>query len=228
MDELIGNLKTYEMKRKKDSERKEPKKERTWYSKLKAVTQALVAWGDSSSESEREPDAENNSMIAVETEATNLDNDKEILTLELGETEQSRDDLVVCVVDLNETITNLEKEKETLNEMINSVENERHDLMVVSVELKETIEGLNNEKYTLEEKNSATQQERDDFLVIINDLEETIEELNREHRTGSLGKGKEQLQAELVKVKIDLEKSLKWTWSSDAVTAMYLNNSGNR
>ncbi|XP_070025702.1 uncharacterized protein [Nicotiana sylvestris] len=44
-----------------------------------------------------------------------LINDKEILTIELGDAEQSRDDLVVCVVDLNETIANLEKEKESLN-----------------------------------------------------------------------------------------------------------------
>ncbi|XP_070024609.1 uncharacterized protein [Nicotiana sylvestris] len=210
--------------------------------------------------------------MAVETEAMKYDSlfalmaqsdddeededDEEILTIELGEAKQSRDDLVVCVVDLNETITNLEKEKEALNEKITSVENERDDLMVVVVDLKETIEGLIKEKHTLEEKISATEQERDDFLVIITDLEETFEELNREHRTGSLGKGKEvssethimiehelnnvktslcdeleknrQLQAELEKVKIDLEKPLKWTWSSDAVTAMYLNNSGNR
>ncbi|XP_070017138.1 uncharacterized protein [Nicotiana sylvestris] len=345
MDELICNLKTYEMKRKKDSEIREPKKEKNLVLKAESsdssdedsdmayltkrfqkmvrrncgipkrgssskvrnndlchrcgktrhfikncplakqeqykqnadkaakrnlvpdkrfnrksaadniVKQALAAWGDSSSESEREPDEENSSMIAVETKATNLDNDKEILTLELGEAEQSRDDLVVCVVDLNETISNFEKGKEALNEKITSVENKRDDLMVVVVDLKKTIEGLNKEKHTLEENISATEQERDDFLVIITNLEETIEGLNREHKTGSLEKGKEvvsethiklehglnnvktrlcgeleknrQLQAELEKVKIDLQKSLKWTWSSDAMTAMYLNNSGN-
>ncbi|XP_070003298.1 uncharacterized protein [Nicotiana sylvestris] len=125
---------------------------------------AIAAWGDSSSESKREPDAENSSMMAVETEATKYDSlfvlmaqsdedeededDEEILTIKLGEAEQSKDDLVVCVVDLNETIANLEKEKEALNEKITSIENERDDLM--------------------------------------------------------------------------------WTWSSNAVTAMYLNNSGNR
>ncbi|XP_070019673.1 uncharacterized protein [Nicotiana sylvestris] len=120
-----------------------------------------------------------------------LDNDKVILTIELGETEQSRDDLVVYVVDLNETIANLEKEKEVLNEKINSVENDRDDMMVVVVDLKETIEGLSNEKHTLEEKIAATEQDRDDFLVIITDLEETIKGLNSEHRTVSFGKGKE-------------------------------------
>ncbi|XP_075085059.1 uncharacterized protein LOC142168296 [Nicotiana tabacum] len=36
-----------------------------------------------------------------------------------------------------------------------------------------------------------------------------------------------QLQEDLGRVKNDLEKSLKWTWSSDAITAMYKNNEGN-
>ncbi|XP_070026435.1 uncharacterized protein [Nicotiana sylvestris] len=220
------------------------------------VKQTLAAWGDSSSESEREPDAENSSMMAVETKATkydslfalmaqsddgeedendevnfrdvqrnlksysykklrslanvlidayySLDNDKEILSIELGEAEQFRDDLVVCVVDLNETITNLEKEKEVLNEKINSVENERDDLIVVVVDLKETIEGLSNEKHTLEEKIAATDQERHDFLVIITDLEETIEGLILEHRIVSIGKGNEVSN----KTQIKFEKEL--------------------
>ncbi|XP_070022578.1 uncharacterized protein [Nicotiana sylvestris] len=284
MDELISNLKTYEMKRKKDSERREPKKETNLVFKAKSSvssdedsdiaypTKRFLKMGDSSSESEREPDVENSSMMAVETETAKFDSlfalmaqsdddkededDEEILTIELGEAEQSRDDLVVCVVDLNETIANLEKEKEALNERITSVENERDDLMVVVVDLKETIEGLNNDKHTLEGKIATTEEERDDLFVICNDLEETIEGLNREHRNVSLGKVKEvvsethillekeltvvktslcselkknqQLQAELEKIRIDLKKSLKWTRSSDAVIAMYLNNSGNR
>ncbi|XP_070005826.1 uncharacterized protein [Nicotiana sylvestris] len=37
-----------------------------------------------------------------------------------------------------------------------------------------------------------------------------------------------QLQEELGRVKSDLEKSLKWTWSSDAITALYTNNGGNK
>jgi len=38
-----------------------------------------------------------------------LINDKNALTVELGEAEQSRDDLVVIVVDLKETIESLKK-----------------------------------------------------------------------------------------------------------------------
>ncbi|XP_070009505.1 uncharacterized protein [Nicotiana sylvestris] len=117
-------------------------------------------------------------------------NDKKILTIKLRDAEQSRDDLVVCVVDLNETIANLKKEKEALNKKINTVENERDDLMVVVVDLKEIIEVFSNEKHTLEEKITATEQERDDFLVIITDLEETIEILKSELRAASIEKGK--------------------------------------
>ncbi|XP_070020797.1 intracellular protein transport protein USO1-like [Nicotiana sylvestris] len=293
MGELIGNLKTYEMKRNKESERREPKKEKNleqykqnpdkagkrnlvpdkrFNRKSVAdniVKQIFAAWGDSSSESERELDAENSSMMAVKTEAMKYDslfvlmaqsddddeededdevnfrnvqrnlksysskkirslsnvlidayysliNDKEILTIELGEAEQSRDDLVVYVVDLNKTIANLEKEKEALNERITSMENERGDLMVVVVDLKETIERLNNEKHTLEEKDASTEEERDDLLVICTDLEETIEGLNREHRNVSLGKGKEvasethiMLEKELTIVKTSLCSELE-------------------
>ncbi|XP_070014865.1 uncharacterized protein [Nicotiana sylvestris] len=133
-----------------------------------------------------------------------LVNDKDILIVELGEAKQSRDDLVVCLVDLNETIANLELEKEALNKKITSVENERDDLMVVVVDLKEIIEGLNNEKHSLEEKIASTEEERDDLLVICADLEETIEGLNREHRNVTLGKGKEVAS----KSQILLEKEL--------------------
>ncbi|XP_070003041.1 uncharacterized protein [Nicotiana sylvestris] len=58
IEELVGNLKTFEMKRKIDSERREPKKEKNM---------ALAAWGNSSSESEDESDAGDSSMMAVES-----------------------------------------------------------------------------------------------------------------------------------------------------------------
>ncbi|XP_070007928.1 MAR-binding filament-like protein 1-1 [Nicotiana sylvestris] len=138
-----------------------------------------------------------------------LVNDKEIPTIELGEAKQSRDDLVVCVVNLKETIANLEQEKEALNERITNVENERDDLMVI-------IEGLNNVKNILEEKVASIEEERDDLLVICTDLEETIEGLNREHRNVSLGKEKEvanethiMLEKELTIVKTSLCNELE-------------------
>ncbi|XP_009625595.2 uncharacterized protein [Nicotiana tomentosiformis] len=185
-----------------------------------------------------------------------LVSDKDTLTRELGDAEHTRDDLVVYGVDLKETIENLKNKKEVLIENIASVEHERDDLMVVVVNLKETTENFSKEKNALVEKVAITEQERDDLLVVIVDLEEIIEGLKVECRPGNSEKGKEvaseahiklenelnnvktslcveleknrQLQAELEKVKKDLEKSLKWTWSSDAITAMYFNNGGNR
>ncbi|XP_070034279.1 uncharacterized protein [Nicotiana tomentosiformis] len=177
-----------------------------------------------------------------------LVSDKDALTIELGDAEQTKDDMVFCVVDLKETIENLKNEKEVLIEKIASVEHERDDLMVVVVDLKETTDNLSKEKNALVEKVAITEQEIDDLLVMIADLEEIIEELKADSMLGNSKKGKEiaseahiklenelnivktslcakleknrQLQAELEKVKNDLEKSLKWTWSSDAITAI--------
>nr|XP_009778224.1 PREDICTED: uncharacterized protein LOC104227641 [Nicotiana sylvestris] len=119
------------------------------------VKQALAVWGDSSSESEGDNEKEDTSMVAVESKATKYDfifalmaksdedeeedddeiliNDKDSLTVELGEAEQTRDDLVVVVVDLKETIKNLKKDKDALDEKI------------VNVDLKETIEVTEDE-----------------------------------------------------------------------------------
>ncbi|XP_070022773.1 uncharacterized protein [Nicotiana sylvestris] len=82
----------------------------------------------------------------------NLVDDKDALTVELGDVEQTRDDLVICVVDLKETISNLENEKVVLTENIASIEHERDDLVVVVVDLKETIENFSKEKDALVEK----------------------------------------------------------------------------
>ncbi|XP_075106827.1 uncharacterized protein LOC107784042 [Nicotiana tabacum] len=97
INELIGNMKTYEMKKKKDHERREPKKEKNMvlkadnndssdkatkrnpipdkrFKRKKAadnvVKQALAAWGDSSSEDDAQGDT---SMMAVKCEAAEYD-----------------------------------------------------------------------------------------------------------------------------------------------------------
>ncbi|XP_070026238.1 uncharacterized protein [Nicotiana sylvestris] len=126
IEDLVGNLKTYEMNRKIDSERKEP------------------AWGDSSGESEDETNASDSSMMAVEGEENEYDSafalitqsdddeddhnkeDRDSLTLELGEAEQTRDDLVDVVIDHKKTIENFKEE--------------RNDLLEVIADLRETIE----------------------------------------------------------------------------------------
>ncbi|XP_070040858.1 intracellular protein transport protein USO1-like [Nicotiana tomentosiformis] len=398
IDKLVGNLKTYEMKKKKDNERREPKREKNLVLKTDSndssgedgdmayltrrfqkmvrrntgipkrensskskiydlcnkcgkpghfikecpllkqdhyknnfnkaskrnpvpdkhfkrknatsnvVKQALAAWGDSSSESEEENDHGDSSMMAVESEATEYDsifalmaqfdddedddddevnfldiqrnlksyspkklmslanvlinayhsliNDKDALTVELGEAEQTRVDLVIVIVDLKETIENLKKEKDALDENIANIEHERDDLMVIVVDLKETFEYVRKEKEALAERVANIEHERDDILVVVVDLKETIGKPKIESRPKNSQKGKKvsseahikleselnsvksslcveleknkQLHEELGREKSDLEKSLKWTWSSDAITAMYTNNGGNR
>ncbi|XP_070019990.1 uncharacterized protein [Nicotiana sylvestris] len=237
------------------------------------VKQDLVAWGDSSSESEEETDASDSSMMVVQSEENEYDSifalmaqldndedddnseDKDVLTLELGEAEQTRDDLVVRVVDLKETISDLEKEKNVLTEKIANIEHERDGLVVVYVDYKETIENFSKEKEALVKRVTEIE-ESDDLLIMIADLRETIEGLGTESRLGNSRKGKEvaseahimlenelkavkismcvetkknkHLQTELERVKNDLEKSFKWTWSSEAITAMYVNNGENK
>ncbi|XP_070010948.1 uncharacterized protein [Nicotiana sylvestris] len=102
---------------------------------------ALATRGDSSSESEDESDTGDSSMMAVEGEKTGYDStftlmaqsdddednadvlitafhslveDRDSLTLELGESEQTRDDLVAVVTDHKKTIETLRKEKSDL------------------------------------------------------------------------------------------------------------------
>ncbi|XP_070033086.1 uncharacterized protein [Nicotiana tomentosiformis] len=311
IDELVGNLKTYEMKKKKDNKRREPKREKNLVLKIdnndssgedgdmayltrrfqkmvcmnggipkrvnsskpkyydlchkcgkpghfikecpllkqdqyknnfdkaakrnpvhdkcfkrknvagNVIKQAFAAWRESSSESEEENDHGDSSMMAVEN----------TLTVELGEAEQTRDDLVIVVVDLKETIENLKKEKDALDENIANIEHERDDLMVVVVDLKETFECVRKEKEVLAERVANIEHKRDDLLVVVVDLKETIGEPKIESRPENSQKGKEVANEAHIKlerrVKSDLEKSLNWTWSSDAITAMYTNNGGN-
>ncbi|XP_070047030.1 uncharacterized protein [Nicotiana tomentosiformis] len=119
-----------------------------------------------------------------------LINDKNALTLELGEEEQSSDDLIVVVVDLKETIESLKKENDVLTKKIANVEHERDDLVVVVVYLKETIECVKKEKEALTEKVASIEHERDDLLVVVVDLKDTIEELKGKGRNEILQKGK--------------------------------------
>ncbi|XP_070051363.1 uncharacterized protein [Nicotiana tomentosiformis] len=263
--ELVDNLKTYEIKKKKENERREPKREKNLVLKTdnndssgedsdmayltrrfhkmpkrnpvpdkcfkrknatdNVVKQALAAWGESSSESEKENDHGDSSMMAVESEATEYDS---IFSL-MDQSDDDEDD-----DDDEETIENLKKEKDALDEKIAHIEHERDDLMVAVVDLKETFECVRKEKEVLAERVANIEHERDDLLVVVVDLKETIGEPKIESRLENSQKGKEvpseaHIKLEkLGRVKSDLEKSLKWTWSSDAITAMYTNNRANR
>ncbi|XP_075077263.1 uncharacterized protein LOC107789173 [Nicotiana tabacum] len=120
-----------------------------------------------------------------------LINDKDALNVELGESEQTRDDLVIVVVDLKETIENLKKENYALDEKNAHIEHDRDDLIVVVVDLKETFECVRKEKEVLVERVTNIEHERDDLLVVVVDLKETIGELKIESRPENSQKRKE-------------------------------------
>ncbi|XP_070005197.1 uncharacterized protein [Nicotiana sylvestris] len=130
------------------------------------------------------------------------DNDKDDNHDE-GKAEQIRDDLVVVVVDLKETIENL-KEKNALEEKIASIKHERDDLMVVVVDLKETIECASKEKETLTERVAIIKQERDDLVVVAVDLKEIIEEFKTINRSRNSEKGKEVASEAHIKLENEL------------------------
>ncbi|XP_070025651.1 uncharacterized protein [Nicotiana sylvestris] len=117
---------------------------------------------------------------------------------------QTRDDLVVIVVNLKETIENLKKEKDALDEKIANIEHERNDLMVIVVNLKETIEYVRKEKEVLAERVTNLEYERDDLLVVVVDLKETIGELKMESRPKNSQKGKEVASKEHIKLESEL------------------------
>ncbi|XP_070028880.1 uncharacterized protein [Nicotiana sylvestris] len=186
--------------------------------KRKNATNSVVKEGDTSDSSMMTVESEANeydSIFALMTQSDD-DNDEDALTMELGDAEQTRDDLVVCVVDLKENIDNLENEKKVLTEKITSVEHERDDLLIVLVDLKETIENFNKEKDALVEKVAVIEQERDDLLVVIVNLQETIEELKAEYRHGNFEKGEEVASEDTLNMK------------TNAITTMYVNNGRNR
>ncbi|XP_070054038.1 uncharacterized protein [Nicotiana tomentosiformis] len=144
-----------------------------------------------------------------------LINDKDALTIELGEAEQSRDDLVVIVVDLKETI-----EKHEID-----------DLVVVLVDLKETIECVKKEKKVLTERVANIEHERDDLLVVVEDLKETIEELKRESRPGNTQKGKKVASEAHLKLENELKsgtvKGSSQQWYMDRGCSKHMTGSTN-
>ncbi|XP_070027774.1 uncharacterized protein [Nicotiana sylvestris] len=141
-------------------------------------------------------------------------NDKDSLIIELGDAKQSRDDLMVVVVDLKETIENFSKEKNTLVEKIAATEQEMDDMIVSTVDLREQVEEMDNTKG--EEVASEAQLElKSELNKVKTNLVAELEK-NR------------QLQEDLKRVKNDLYKSFKWTRFSDVIRSMYRSNAGNR
>ncbi|XP_019226333.1 PREDICTED: uncharacterized protein LOC109207796 [Nicotiana attenuata] len=241
IEELVGNLKIYEMKKKIDSERREPKKEKNLIHKAimtqvrktpghfmkdcpllkqelsenyneKAakrnpvpfkdfkrkrsgdhmVKQALAAWGESSSESEDEYDVGDSSMMAVEGEKIEYDStlvaDRDSLTLELGESEQTRNDLVAVVIDHKETIEIFRKEK--------------NDLLAVIADLRVTIVRPGT-KSNPENSGKGKEIASEEHIRLENEVKAMRTRMCVEIEKTKL------LQTDLERVKNDLEKSLK-------------------
>ncbi|XP_070047107.1 intracellular protein transport protein USO1-like [Nicotiana tomentosiformis] len=241
IDELVGNLKTYEMKKKKDNERREPKREKN-----------LVLKTDNNDLGGEDGDM---AYLTRRFQKMSDDDEDEINFLDLQRNLKSYSPKKLMSL-ANETIKNPKKEKNALDEKIANIEHERDDLIVVVADLKETFKCVRKKKEALAERVANIEHERDDLLVVVVDLKEIIGELKMESRPENSQKGKEvaseayiklesdlnsvkssmcaeleknkQLQEELGRVKSDIEKSLKWTWSSDAITVMYTNNGENR
>nr|XP_016460774.1 PREDICTED: uncharacterized protein LOC107784205 [Nicotiana tabacum] len=172
---------------------------------------AFAAWGDSSSESEDKPDTGDSSMIAVEADVLittfhSLVEDRNSLTLELGESEQTRDDLVAVVTDHKKTIKTLRKEKS--------------DLLTEIAYLRETIVKPWT-KSKPESSNKGKVIASEEHIRLENEVKAM-----RFRMSGEIEKN-ELLHSNLERVKNDFEKSLKWTWSSEATTALHTNNCEN-
>ncbi|XP_019248392.1 PREDICTED: uncharacterized protein LOC109227649 [Nicotiana attenuata] len=200
------------------------------------VKQALAAWGDFSSESEEEPDARSSSMMAMQNEDDSLfalmarsDEDKENDNDELGDAEQSRDDLMVVVVDLKKTIENLSKEKNTLVEKIAATEQERDDMVVSFDDLREKMEEVTREHNLLKKQTNKWMDNTEGEEVVRKAQLELESELKKIETSVVAELEKNiQLQEDLKRVKNNLDKSLKWTRSSDVITSIYRGNGGNR
>ncbi|XP_070040239.1 uncharacterized protein [Nicotiana tomentosiformis] len=271
IDELIGNLKTYEMKKKKDRERREPTKENNLVLKAdnndssgddadmayltrrfqkmpshfikdchlhkqdqykhntektvkrnpvpekkfkrkdvtdNVVKQALAAWGDSSSGYKQDNEQGDTYMMSIESEAAEYDfifalmatsyededdDDDEVNFLDVQRNLKScsQKKLVSFANVLIDTYHNLINDKNIVTVELGEVDHERDDLLVVVVDLKETIEYLKSEKDALTEKTEKVEHERDNLLVVVVHLKEKIEELKRENSSGNASKGKE-------------------------------------
>ncbi|XP_070043038.1 GRIP domain-containing protein RUD3-like [Nicotiana tomentosiformis] len=126
IDELVGNLRTYKMKKKRTMKEESPKERRTWSSRQITMIQVVRM-----SDDDEDDDDDEKEKNALDEKIANI--------------EHERDDLMVVVVDLKETIEYLRKEKDVLTERVANIEHERDDLLMVVVDLKETIGELKME-----------------------------------------------------------------------------------
>ncbi|XP_070025921.1 uncharacterized protein [Nicotiana sylvestris] len=192
MDKLIGNLKTYEMKKKKkDNERRKPKKEKNLvpttdsnessgedgdmayltrrFQKMRkndannCVKQVLDACGDSSSESEEENDHSGSSMMVVENETTEYDSIFALMDQSDDDDEDDDgDEINFLDVQRNLKSYSLKKLMSLANMLIDAYHSPINDKDALNMELGEA------------------EKTKDDLVVIVFDLKEKIENLKKE------------------------------------------------
>ncbi|XP_070010554.1 uncharacterized protein [Nicotiana sylvestris] len=224
IDELVGNLKTYEMKKMKDNERREPKREKNMVLKTdindssgedgdiayftrrfqKMVRRNganLATWGDSSSESKEENDNGDSSMMAVESEATEYDSIFALMAQSDDDDDEDNDE--VNFLDVQRNLKSYSPKK---THVFGEAEQTRDDLGVIVVDLKETIENLKKEKDALNEKIANIEHERDDLMVVVVELKETIECVRKEkevltERVANIEHERDDLLVEVVDLK---------------------------
>ncbi|XP_070004928.1 uncharacterized protein [Nicotiana sylvestris] len=215
MDELIGNLKTYEMKRKKYSKRREPKKEKN-----------LVLKVENSDSSEEDSDMAYLTKRFQKMEQYKQNPNKAAKRNPIPDKQfirKSATDNIVnqALAAWEDSSSESKREPDAENSFMMASDDDEED---ENDEVNFRDVQRNLKSYSSKKLRSLANVLIDPYYSLINDKKIlTIEIGDAEQSIDDLV-----LQAELKIVKIDLEKSLKWTWSSNVVTTMYFNNSGNK
>ncbi|XP_019229060.1 PREDICTED: uncharacterized protein LOC109210142 [Nicotiana attenuata] len=198
IDKLVGNLKTYEMKKKRDSERREPKREKNLILKTES--------NDSSGEDgdmayltrrfQRMDQYKNNSDKAAKRNSVpdrrfNRKNTADNVvrqalaawgdsSRESGEDDEPGSSSMMAVESEATEYDSIFALMAQPDDEDDDDDESRDDLVVVAVDLRETIENLKKEKDGLGEKVFSIEHKRDDLLVVVMDLKKTIGELEME------------------------------------------------
>ncbi|XP_019237318.1 PREDICTED: uncharacterized protein LOC109217516 [Nicotiana attenuata] len=207
------------------------------------VKQALADWGDSSSESEGEDDQGDASMMVVDNEYESIfalmaksddDEDKEEDEVSFFDVQRnlktySNKKWMSLANVLIDSFHSLINEKNALIEEIGDIEQERDDMVVSVVDLKEQVEEVTRE-HNLLKKQTIKWMDNTKGKEVASEVQLELESELKKVKTSLVAELEKnrQFQEDLKRVKNDLDKSLKWTRSSDVITSMYWSNGGNR
>ncbi|XP_075083606.1 uncharacterized protein LOC142167341 [Nicotiana tabacum] len=210
------------------------------------VKQALAYWGDSSSESEGEDDQGDSSMMVVDNGSSEYEPIFALMAKSDDDEEKEEDEVSFLDVQRNlktyskkklmslanvliDAYHSLINEKNTLIEEIGDIKQERDDMVVFIVDLKEQVEEVTKEN-TLMKNQMKEWMDTPKGKEVASEAQLELESELKKVKASlvvELEKNR-QLHKDLKRVKNDLDKSLKWTRSSDVITSMYKSNGGNR